>query len=201
MEYLDILDKNGQPTGQRQTREEVHRTGAWHKAVHVWILNSGGELLIQKRASTKDTHPNMWDVSCAGHIRAGDDAYATAVRELQEELGLVVQPAELEYLFTSVMQKVLDQGRYIHNELGEVFLLRRDLDVAQIQCQQSEVANVQFVPFLELEELIHEGGRDFVPRNEYDELFTYLHHHVEPALAEPPSVPNQNRSKSRHVPH
>ena len=48
MEYLDILDENGNLTGEKKLRTEVHRDGDWHKAVHVWILNSKNQLLLQK---------------------------------------------------------------------------------------------------------------------------------------------------------
>ena len=43
MEYLDILDKNGNKTGERKPRKEVHSKGYWHKGVHIWIINSKKE--------------------------------------------------------------------------------------------------------------------------------------------------------------
>ena len=34
MEYLDILDCNGNKTGEKRPRKEVHSKGYWHKGVH-----------------------------------------------------------------------------------------------------------------------------------------------------------------------
>lgn len=40
MEYLDILDEEGNKTGEIKPRKEVHSNGYWHKGVHIWIINS-----------------------------------------------------------------------------------------------------------------------------------------------------------------
>ena len=89
-EYFDILDENGNLTGKTKLRSEVHRDGDWHKAVHIWVFNRKGEVLLQRRAANKDSYPNMLDISCAGHLSAGDTSLEGALRELEEELGLKV---------------------------------------------------------------------------------------------------------------
>ena len=86
MELIDIVRPDGMPAGVVKPREQVHRDGEWHRTVHVWVINGAGELLLQKRADEKASYPGMWDVSCAGHIRAGDTSLKTAVTELAEEL-------------------------------------------------------------------------------------------------------------------
>ena len=52
-------------------------------------MNEKGELLLQKRAANKKQNPNKWGV-CAGHIDAGETVEVSAIRELEEELGLKV---------------------------------------------------------------------------------------------------------------
>ena len=99
-EPLDVLHADGRPTGRSKRRGRVHRDGDWHRAVHIWLYNDRRELLLQKRSRQKDTHPGMWDVSCAGHLTAGDDSRTAAVRELHEELGLEAGPEELRFLWS-----------------------------------------------------------------------------------------------------
>ena len=53
MEYLDVFTKYGEPTGESVERDIVHKEGMFHKSIHVWILNSKGELLVQRRDSSK----------------------------------------------------------------------------------------------------------------------------------------------------
>lgn len=105
-EYYDIYDENGNPLGISKPRSEVHANGYWHRAVHIWILNSNGELLIQKRAEMKKSYPGLWDVSSAGHVSAGESAEAGVLRELQEELGIKAKPSEFKYLFAITEESI-----------------------------------------------------------------------------------------------
>ena len=88
-EIFDIVDDHDQVIGQR-TRGEVHRDGYQHRAIHVLVFNSRGEVFLQKRSMSKDTHPGVWDSSSSGHLDSGEDYDACAIRELREEIGLVI---------------------------------------------------------------------------------------------------------------
>ncbi len=106
MEYLDVLDANGNPTGEKKSRAEIHRNGDWHRVVDVWILNSTQELLLQKRSAEKENNPNLWNISVAGHIASGDSAVPTAIREAQEELGVSFAEKDFAYLFSLTEQSI-----------------------------------------------------------------------------------------------
>lgn len=97
-EYFDLLDENGNKIGKTKLRTEVHRDGDQHKAVHIWIINNNGDILLQRRCATKDSNPNMLDISSAGHLSAGDDSLDGAIREVKEELNLDVNKEELQLL-------------------------------------------------------------------------------------------------------
>jgi len=175
MEYLDVLDSTGKPTGEKKLKTEIHRDGDWHKSVHVWIINSKGELLIQKRSLVKDSHPGMWDISSAGHISTGEDSATTATRETEEELGLELEAKDFEYLF-SVTQEATQRGGYINREFNDVYLLKLYLNISKLKLQKEEVAEVKFIPYEKLEEIIGRGDKDFVPHpDEYKKLFENLH--------------------------
>lgn len=88
-EIFDVVNEQDDVIGQ-QIRREVHRLGLRHRAVHVLVFNARSELFLQKRSMTKDTFPGAWDSSASGHVDTGETYDACAVRELREELGLVV---------------------------------------------------------------------------------------------------------------
>ena len=88
-EIFDVVDEHDRVIG-RNTRSEVHRLGLRHRAVHVLVYNSQGEIFLQKRSLQKDTFPGAWDSSAAGHLDCGEHYDACALRELREELGLTV---------------------------------------------------------------------------------------------------------------
>jgi len=93
-EWFDIVDENDAVTGQER-RSVVHEKGLRHRAVHIFITNPEGHLLLQLRSIWKDNHPLVWDSSAAGHVSAGDDYLITAEREIEEELGVQVRPREI----------------------------------------------------------------------------------------------------------
>jgi isopentenyl-diphosphate delta-isomerase type 1 len=96
-EFFDVVDEKDRVVG-RASREEVHRLGLFHRAVHIWIFDHNGYLLLQKRALIKDRHPGAWDCSCSGHVGAGESYEDAALRELSEELGVTVEVTELELI-------------------------------------------------------------------------------------------------------
>ena len=96
MEILDILDKKGNIIGSKE-RKEIYKDGDIHRTVHIWIINDNNELLVQKRSPKKDTFPNLWAISTAGHVISGETSIFAALRELKEELNLNVKEEELKY--------------------------------------------------------------------------------------------------------
>lgn len=88
-EWFDVVDEKD-VVMSRATRREVHARGLRHRAVHVLVFNRTGELFLQKRSPSKDTAPGAWDSSASGHVDAGENYDACAVRELREEIGLRV---------------------------------------------------------------------------------------------------------------
>jgi isopentenyldiphosphate isomerase len=88
-EIFDVVNERDEVIG-RTSRTEVHRLGLMHRAAHVLVFNSRGEVFLQKRSMKKDRQPGVWDSSASGHVECGEDYDACAVRELQEEIGLRV---------------------------------------------------------------------------------------------------------------
>jgi isopentenyl-diphosphate delta-isomerase type 1 len=128
-EIFDIVDEHDQVIGRRP-RREVHRDGHKHRAIHVLVFNSRGELFLQKRSMSKDTHPGVWDSSSSGHLDSGEDYDACAIRELREEIGLVITHPP-QRLFK--IDACLDTGQefvwvYKHNSNGPFTLHPEEIE-------------------------------------------------------------------------
>jgi isopentenyldiphosphate isomerase len=91
-EIFDVVNERDEVIGQ-QERGEVHRLGLMHRAAHVLVFNAAGQVFLQQRSMTKDRQPGLWDSSASGHVDAGEDYGACAVRELREEIGLQLSAA------------------------------------------------------------------------------------------------------------
>jgi isopentenyl-diphosphate delta-isomerase type 1 len=106
-EIFDVVNERDEVVG-RQSRDEVHRLGLMHRAVHVLVFNSRGQVFLQKRSMKKDRQPGLWDSSASGHVDSGEDYDACAVREVREEIGLQLK-AVPQRLFKLVASPETDQ--------------------------------------------------------------------------------------------
>ncbi len=88
-DIFDVVNKRDEVV-DRQPRSVVHRDGLLHRAVHVLVFNSHGQIFLQKRSMKKDRQPGLWDSSASGHVDSGEDYDTTAVREVREEIGLTL---------------------------------------------------------------------------------------------------------------
>ena len=96
-EYFDVVNEKDEVIG-RAPRQVVHARDLLHRAIHVLVFNVRGEIFLQKRSMMKDTAPGLWDSSTSGHVDAGEDYDACAVRELHEEIGLTVTVAPVRLM-------------------------------------------------------------------------------------------------------
>ncbi len=86
-ELLSVVDENDNLI-RGEDRRVVHSSTLWHRGVHVFIFNSRGGLLVQLRSPIKDKYPDTYDCSLSGQVAFGENYEATALRELEEELGI-----------------------------------------------------------------------------------------------------------------
>ena len=101
MEYLDLVDEKGNPTGEIVSRNSAHREGLLHRTAHVWIVrecDGRTQILLQKRSMKKESFPGLFDTSSAGHIPSGSDPIESALRELLEELGIEATEEQLSFV-------------------------------------------------------------------------------------------------------
>ena len=151
-ELIDIVDENGLPTGETVEREYAHRNGIWHRTAHLWlarIKDRNVQLLLQKRAANKDSHPGCYDISSAGHIPAGVDYKASAIRELKEELGIDAQEKDLIYCGDRkvVWDDHFHGKPFSDRQHSRVFLLWLDLPQTQFRVDPAEVESVCWMDF------------------------------------------------------
>ena len=172
-EFFDILDEDGNKTGRTKLRNEVHRDGDWHKAVHIWILNENGDVLLQRRCATKDSNPNMLDISSAGHLSAGDESLTGAIRELKEELDLDVKPNELQFIKT-LKRSSKYTSIFINNEFDDLYILRTDKKIEDLKYQEEEISEIFFVPYKKFKEMVNNNQPDLLRHDEEFEILFNL---------------------------
>lgn len=153
-EYFALFDKNGEELPRIKERKAVHRDGDLHGGAHIWIMekyiNPSGEesirVLLQKRSADKDSFPNCYDCSCAGHVDAGESFISTALRELKEELGLEADEEELEFLFKQMVGGEYEfyETEFKNYELNYVYLLKKPVNIDCLTFQKEEIQGLEW---------------------------------------------------------
>ena len=173
-EYFDVLDTDGNQTGISRPRDEVHSNGLWHRSIYVWIINNNNEVFLQKRSANKKSYPNMWSISITGHLSSGENSINGAVREIEEELGVVVAPEDLKLIGTQKYTQIIN-SEFINNEFSDIFLLNLSLDVANLKLQEEEVSEVKYIHIDQLKEMVATKDVTLIMNdNAYNTLFNHL---------------------------
>lgn len=94
MELIQIVDKQGNFTGQIMDKEEAHDKNLLHNEIAVFIINDNNQVLLQKRSTNKRFNPNKWGL-CSEHVDAYESLQDATLRELKEEVGLNISNEEL----------------------------------------------------------------------------------------------------------
>jgi isopentenyl-diphosphate Delta-isomerase len=164
-ELIDICNENNELLGIKKMKSEAHKNGLWHRASHIWLYNSDGEILLQLRAKEKLLHPDMWDISAAGHISAGEDPITSGLREVEEEIGLKLKKEDLDFFMIRKHKAIFRDIK--NNEFYYVYFFKFDGDISQLKLQDEEVQKIQFLPIDKIEEELKTNPDRYVPHGNY----------------------------------
>ncbi len=180
MEYIDILNENGVRTGEMLSRDETHRGGYWHRAVIAAVVNDKNEILMQQRSITKDKFPGLWDLSVAAHIVAGEDAVSALVRELNEEIGVVISK-KIQVKDCRFVSSFKNIHHWDDKKLGpvdehafyEFFVVNLNIPEKALNFNDGEVQDVKWMSLFEVKKMAKENKLH--PRTEWiGEISKYL---------------------------
>lgn len=147
MEIWDILDENGNTTGRTIIRGEKLKAEEYHLVVHIWIINSKGEILIQKRPEHLKFAPGVW-ATTGGSAIQGEDSITAACRETKEELGIEID-------MSSILGPLTHKRK---DDFTDIWIVKQDIELANIILQKEEVSDVKWVSTKELKQMICEGS-------------------------------------------
>ena len=146
MELWDIYDDCFQKTGRTHVRGEELAKGDNHLVVHIYPINSKGQLLIQKRAKNVKVKPGMW-AATGGSVIAGEELWDGAKRELKEEVGLTATRENTE-LFSIIKRR---------DRFTSIWFIHTDAPIEEIKLQEEEVEDAKWASIEEIYQMMEEG--------------------------------------------
>lgn len=179
MEYFELLDESGQKLGRCKERTRVHQDGDWHGGSHIWVVkreqNTGSMLvLLQKRRMDKDSFPGCYDVSCAGHMTAGEDFLSTAIRELSEELNIIAKQEDLKFLFSQQVEGeyTFHKRPFRNREVNYVYLLEETVSLERLSYQKEEIESLKWIEIEQLrKKLLNEQNKFCIIPEELERVY------------------------------
>lgn len=137
-EFLQIVDENtGEPTGEHISRKEALEKKLWCRTTNIFVLNSKGEILCHQRSLEKERFPGAWSTHFGGHITEGESFKISALKEIEEEIGLKVNAFQLIPWRTS--RKVLSRI-WVRD-----FITVYDGNIEDLKLQKSEIEKVEWM--------------------------------------------------------
>ena len=119
MEEIILVDENDNQIGTGE-KMKVHEEGKLHRCFSIFVFNSKGELMLQKRASTKYHCGGLWTNTCCGHPRPGEGTEEAAHRRLKEEMNFDCELEEaLKFIYKAVLDHGLTEHEYDHVFIGD----------------------------------------------------------------------------------
>ena len=161
-EVLQSFSESGEPLTGGLLRGRAHAENLLHGASHIYLYrcrNGTLEVLLQRRSRDKDSFPGCLDTSSAGHVPLGQSFFQTALRELEEELGVhapaeALQPA----FFQRIREKSVFYGKpFFDNEVVQVYFLELDREPSAFRLQREEVESVEWIGLEALHDRIRSG--------------------------------------------
>lgn len=159
MESWDIYTQDRKLTGRTHVRGNKLAPDDYHLVVHIWILNSKGEYLIQKRAAHLSWMPNMW-ATTGGAVISGEDSLQGVIRETKEELGIDINNQDVILLFTQI------RGQ----DISDIYLAKLDYPLSQFQFEKQDMSEIKFASAEEIKSMVVKN--EFV--NYGEEYFSHL---------------------------
>ena len=145
---IQIVDENDQPI-KGATKREAQQQGLWHRIVRVLLTDSDGNLLLQRRGD-RVLSPGCWDFSTTGHVDVGEQYIESAIRELQEEIGVSGIP--LREINRLTYDQTDEKGR-IFRRFDVTFIgeIKHEYD---FKLEPNEVAEIRWFTVDEADKLI-----------------------------------------------
>jgi len=155
MEQLILVNEQDVAIGIME-KMEAHEKALLHRAFSVFVFNSNGELLLQKRAIEKYHCGGLWTNTCCSHPRPLEDTLQAANRRLQEEMGFATP---LKKIFDFIYKAPFSNG-LTEFEFDHVFVGYHD---GPVQINTAEASDYQYLSVEEIQTLLETTPDQFTP--------------------------------------
>jgi isopentenyldiphosphate isomerase len=173
MEILSIVNENDEVIGQ-EDRKVIHQKGLRHREVHVWFVTRDHKVIFQKRGLHKETFPGLFDATVGGHVEIGESYEDAAIREAQEETGIIIPKDKLFFVQNAKTETHDNLAGLQNNTFKMTYSYVCDIDVSSLKLEDGDALGFEAFSIDELENISEDNRKKFIKRflsEEYINLF------------------------------
>lgn len=165
LEFMDILDENGNVTGKIKSRDKIIKGKDFYKIVNLLFMNpKTKQILLQKRSKNKKAHPNQWDWAAGGHIKAGESSLEAIIRETKEEIGIDISK-DNPIRIMEAKDKV---------KFTDIYFIEKEVKLEDLTLQSNEVSDAKYFSLEELITAHNTNNTDFIQHSYFQKLVEYM---------------------------
>lgn len=143
MELWDLYDKDRVLTKETMVRGDEMKKDTYHLVVHVVIINSENQMLIQQRQWNKNSAPGLWDITVGGSVLAGETSLEGAIRETSEELGIDLNLNQRPHLSVP-----------FDDAYDDIYIVNQEVELNSLMVPNDEVLGTKWASIDEIYEMI-----------------------------------------------
>lgn len=140
LEKRDLYDINRKLTGEFIYKGQPIPRNRKILVVLVFIQNSNGDFLIQKRSIQKG---GLY-ASTGGHPKSGETSIQGMITEIKEEIGLNIPENELKLFYSDSDDEVF----------FDLYYAKKDIDISSLTLQKEEVESVEWFSINQIQQLV-----------------------------------------------
>lgn len=147
-ELIDVYNGKKEKTGKivERKRGTSLEKGEFIISVTCWIVNKEGKILLTQRKLDKH-NGGMWEPT-TGLIVSGESSLQGIIRELNEEIGISINPSEIK-----LVKEIIEEREDI-NFFRDIYLIRKEIDLNNIKYNDKEVINTKYITIEEFNEML-----------------------------------------------
>jgi isopentenyl-diphosphate delta-isomerase len=153
MEEVILVSPQDEEIGYME-KMEAHQLGLLHRAFSVFLFNSKGEMLLQKRAISKYHSGGLWTNACCSHPRKGETIEQAASRRTREELGCEPELQKIHsFIYKAALDNNLTEYEFDHVLFGNY--------EGEINLNVDEVSEIVYLPIQQIRQEMNEQPDKF----------------------------------------
>ncbi len=175
-EMLEIVDANDNVV-DIAPRADIHAKGLLHREINVLFVTLDGNGVFQRRAR-KDKPFGWLDATAGGHVDIGESYRDAALREVQEETGLILRVTDLYEVGRIAGNEAIPDKQFLNKSIKPVYGYLYHGSVADLIVETGKAEGFELFPLAQIFDLPKEIKAQFIPSFVDPQQFKSIYHNL-----------------------